>query len=44
MIHQDRWPGGIVGTQVARDLIPQGDPAIQTIVLLGDYMSVIEEL
>jgi hypothetical protein len=29
-IHQDQWPGDIAGTQVARKLILQGSPTIQT--------------
>jgi hypothetical protein len=33
-----------VGTQVARELIPQGGPAIQTMVLPGGYVSASEEL
>jgi hypothetical protein len=43
-IHQDRRPGGIARTQVARELIPQGSPAIQTMVSLKGYISTSEEL
>jgi hypothetical protein len=43
-IHQDQWPGDIAGTQVARKLILQGGPAIQTMVSLRGYVSASEEL
>jgi hypothetical protein len=43
-IHQYRQPEGITGTQVARKLIIQGGPAIQTTVSLWGYMSASEEL
>jgi hypothetical protein len=43
-IHQDQWPGGIAGTQVARELILQGSPAIQTMVSPRGYISVSEKL
>jgi hypothetical protein len=33
-IHQDQRPGDIAGTQVARKIILQGGPAIQTMVSL----------
>jgi hypothetical protein len=41
---RDQRPGGIVGNQVARDLISQGGPAIQTTVSPRGYMSASEEL
>jgi hypothetical protein len=44
MIHQDQWLGGIGRTQVARELILQGSPAIQTAVSLRGYVSTSEEL
>jgi hypothetical protein len=44
MIHQDQQPGGIEGTQVARKIIIQGGPAIQTVVSLRGYVSMSEEL
>ena len=44
MIHQDQRPGGIAGTQVARELILQGGPAIQTTVSPRGYVSTSEEL
>jgi hypothetical protein len=44
MIHQDRRLGGIAETQVARELIPQGGPAIQTTVLPWGYVLALEEL
>jgi hypothetical protein len=43
-IHQDQWPEGIAGTQVAQKLILQGSPAIQTVVSLRGYMSASGEL
>jgi hypothetical protein len=43
-IHQDQWPGGIAGIQVAWELILQGGPAIQTQVSPRGYMSASEEL
>jgi hypothetical protein len=43
-IHQDRRPGGIAETQVAWELIPQGGPAIQTMVSPRGYVSASEEL
>jgi hypothetical protein len=39
---RDRLPGGIAGNQVTQELIPQGDPAIQTTVSLRGYMSASE--
>jgi hypothetical protein len=44
MVHQDQWPGDIARTQVARNLIIQGGPAIQTVVSLRGYMSSSREL
>jgi hypothetical protein len=44
MIHQDQWPEGIAGTQVAQKLIIQGGPAIQTMVSPRGYVSASEEL
>jgi hypothetical protein len=44
MIHQDQRPEGIAGTQVARKLIIQGGPAIQTTVSPRGYVSASEEL
>jgi hypothetical protein len=43
-IHQDQRPGDIAGTQVARKLILQGGPTIQTMVSLRGYVSALEEL
>jgi hypothetical protein len=43
-IHQDRRPGGIAGTQVARELILQGGPAIQNVISPRGYVSASEEL
>jgi hypothetical protein len=37
-------PEGIAGTQVARKLILQGGPTIQTVVSLKGYVSVLGEL
>jgi hypothetical protein len=44
MIHQYQWPEGIAGTQVARKIIIQGGPEIQTVVSLKRYMSALGEL
>jgi hypothetical protein len=44
MIHQDQWPGGIAGTQVAWNLIIQGRPTIKTMVSPRGYILVSEEL
>jgi hypothetical protein len=43
-IHQDQRPEGIAGTQVARKLILQGGPAIQTMVSPRGYVPASEEL
>jgi hypothetical protein len=43
-IHQDQRPEGIAGTQVAWKIIIQGGPAIQTVVSLKGYVSVLGEL
>jgi hypothetical protein len=43
-IHQDQWPEGIAGTQVAWKLIIQGGPTIQTVVSPRGYVSASEEL
>ena len=43
-IHQDQRLGDIVGTQVARKIILQGGPSIQTVVSLRGYVSALEEL
>jgi hypothetical protein len=43
-IHQDQWPEGIAGTQVARKLIFQGCPIIQTAISPRGYMLASEEL
>jgi hypothetical protein len=43
-IHPDRQPEGIVGTQVARNLIIQGGLAIQTMVSPRGYVLTSEEL
>jgi hypothetical protein len=43
-LERDRWPGGIAGNQVTWELIPQGGPAIQTMVSLRGYVSASEEL
>jgi hypothetical protein len=41
MIHQDQQPEGIARTQVAREIILQGGPTIQTAVSLkGLHVSV----
>jgi hypothetical protein len=44
MIHQDRRPGGIAETQVAREIILQGGPTIQTMVSWRGYVSASGEL
>jgi hypothetical protein len=44
MMHQDQRPEGIVGTQVARKLILQGSPTIQTMVSPRGYVSTSREL
>jgi hypothetical protein len=38
VMHQDQRPKGIAGIQVARKLILQGIPAIQTAVSLRGYV------
>jgi hypothetical protein len=43
-LERDGWLGGIVGNQVTWELIPQGDPAIQTTVSSRVYMSASGEL
>jgi hypothetical protein len=43
-IHQDQRPGDIVGTQVARKIIIQGGPTIQTMVSMRGYVSASGEL
>jgi hypothetical protein len=40
----DQWKTGIAGNQVAREIIPQGDPTIQTTVSPRGYMSSLGEL
>jgi hypothetical protein len=41
---RDQWPTGIVGNRVAREIISQGNPAIQTTVSPRDYVSASGEL
>jgi hypothetical protein len=43
-IDRDQRPGDIMGTQVARKIILQGGPAIQTVVSLRGYVSASGEL
>jgi hypothetical protein len=43
-MHQGQRPRDIAGTQVARKMIIQGGPAIQTVVSLRGYVSALEEL
>jgi hypothetical protein len=37
-LERDQQPEGIAGNQVARELIPQGVPTIQTTVSMRGYM------
>jgi hypothetical protein len=41
---RDQWTTGIVGNQVAWEIIPQGGPAIQTMVSPRGYVSASGEL
>jgi hypothetical protein len=41
---RDQWTRGITGNQVAREIISQGGPSIQTMVSPRGYMSTSGEL